>query len=157
MVDGAASMGGDWGTFWAAFGVVVAILAAWFGFALHFANNLRDPEDCARQRQRYLQALKPGAWDRFRDALETLLRRIDRFYGYADEDGKTGHFWRPWGRSIQIAVVYPVFLLLLGYAWNGRGDLAGFSLFDPKAAFGWRLVPLGWAAALALALALASI
>lgn len=114
------------------------------GFAVYLAVALGHPDGCANQRAKYAEKLNPVPWLRYRDALENLLGKIDRFFGYAAPGGSESRFWRPWNRCLSLAFVYPILFFVIVYAFGIRGDLAGIPVFDHEAGWTVRLAFIAW-------------
>lgn len=106
--------------------IVASLSVAWIGLAsAHFTAALKDPKDLERIRQDYCQNGEVRDWNQFQESLHRLLAHIDRFYGFIDKSNNCSTFLKPYGRSVQLAFIYPIIILLLGYLATGTSSLVG--------------------------------
>jgi len=139
--------------FWSiGLGHILAVTAILAAVILYFAVELGKEEEYRRLSEAYKKKLNKGRWKRFRKALEGLLKRIDKFFGYSKTDDSIFQFWRPWSRCLTIAFVYPLFFFLITYVVAEKGDLGGVTLLNALlvvAPVGGEPITIDWMAMMA--------
>ena len=109
------------------------LFCAIFVRALGTENGIHDI------RKAYEVSQTTKKWARFQTGISGFLNWITHFYGFEDADGKPQSRFKPWQRSYQLALIYPLVCLLGGYVFFEVYSLAGYDLFAPEPSMWKRL------------------